>query len=70
MMGAGIILAIQTAGNLKLRTNVTCIALTDLDNKRSDNHVVSFIVFLFSTDQLQLQDSCKQCHEIYVLLEM
>ncbi len=69
MMGAGIILNIQTAGNLKLQTNGACITLTDLDTKKqSDNHVVSFlIVFLFSADQLQLQNSCKQCH--YVLLE-
>ncbi len=31
MMGAGIILNIQTAGNLKLQTNGAGITLTDLD---------------------------------------
>ncbi len=49
MMGAGIILNIQTAGNLKLQTNGACTTLTDLDKKKqSDNHVMSFSSYFCS----------------------
>lgn len=61
-------------GTLKLRTNIACIALTDLDNeKRVTTVSCLFHRFLFSTDWLA---NCKThvnniiLYEIYALLEI